>query len=114
MAETLILRSVQKALGINDGIFDEELLSAINFSLVGLVQLGVTEFDSIIVDNTTVWPTFNYLSPMLNAVREYVVRHTQIIFDPTASATILQARKDNLTQVEGRLALLVEEYQASL
>lgn len=101
------VKSVVSVVG-DDTVFNIELLLLINSTVSILIQLGVEEFEGIVVDETTTWPTFvDKVKESL--VRSYLPLHVRLYFDPQPSATITEAHKHLLSQYEGRIVLLEPE-----
>lgn len=107
-----ILDDVKYGLGVypgNDG-FDDELLMYINSVGATLVQFGVDEFDIEIEDQTD-WPTL--ANQQIQAlVKQYTIIRVKLVFDPSASETITRALEAMVPDLEGRIALIVEEVAA--
>ena len=106
---TIILEDIKTSLGIlpdNLG-FDSELLMFINSAKSSLVQLGLSELD-IDIDEETEWPTFpNRLLESLSKHYFHVkVRQT---FDPTASESISKTISVAANELEGRIAHEIAE-----
>jgi len=105
----LILEDIKESLGImpdNLG-FDLELLIFLNSAKVNLVQLGVTEMDITITEETG-WPSFTN-STVGDLVKHYLNVKGRQTFDPTASETIARTISNSVTEVESRITHEVEE-----
>lgn len=108
MANT-ILEDIKVGLGVmpdNLG-FDLELLIFLNSIKVSLVQLGVTEME-IDIDEETGWPVFTD-STVEGLTKHYILVKARQAFDPTASETIAKTFERSVVELEGRLAHEVEE-----
>jgi len=117
MDET-ILGSVKRMLGIQSDYtpFDMELVMHINSVLMILEQLSVgepgfsitlepTESDSTVYVSTETWK--DYLgSDLVNlqAVKSYVFTKVKLLFDPSASSTLLESYKKLADELEFRLS----------
>jgi len=105
-----ILVDVKQALGLmvdNLG-FDFEILMHINAAVSQLVQLGVSEFEEVVVDADEEWPVFS-TETLSGLVKPYVYLRTKLVFDPSASGTIAQALEKHADTLEGRIAHEVYE-----
>ena len=111
---TLIIEDVKKALAIepNNLAFDGELYININGAKSTLIQLGVTELD-ISIDEETSWPLFN--SDVVGEfAKQYLVLKVKSIFDPTASETIQRAFAEVLKESEARIVHELDEEAANV
>lgn len=104
----IIIDDIKNSFGIqqNNLGFDEELLGFINSASSNLVQLGVSELDIEIEDDTR-WPTFRSIQLGFLS-RNYLQLKSKLSFDPTPSETIARAFASTLTELEGRIANEVE------
>lgn len=106
---TTILEDMKTTLGLlpdNLG-FNLDLLIFINSSKVNLVQLGVTEMD-IDIDEETDWPAFTN-SLVGDLTKHYINLKARQTFDPIASETIAKTVVFSITELEGRLMHELEE-----
>ena len=105
----IILENVKTSLGIlpNNLGFDSELLMFINSAKSSLVQLGVSELDTIINEETE-WPTFpNFLIESMS--KHYIHVKARQSFDPVASETIARTVSEAANELEGRIAHEIAE-----
>lgn len=104
-----VLDDVKYGIGIlpaNDG-FDNELLMHLNGVGATLVQLGVDEYD-IDISEQTDWPVLG--NQQIQAlVKQYATIKVKLLFDPSASETITKALEGSVTELEGRIGIIVEE-----
>lgn len=103
-----ILDTVKETLNVlQDNVgFDRALLVYLNAIRSMLSQLGVTELDSVI-DEETVWPTF--ASDALGGlVRLFFSIKAKLQFDPSASDSMNRLMSESLVEVEGRIMYEVE------
>lgn len=108
MAQT-ILEDIKTTLGLlpdNLG-FNLELLIFVNSSKVNLVQLGVTEMEIDITEDTE-WPVF-VNSLVGDLAKHYINLKARQTFDPIASETIAKTVSGAVTELEGRLLHELEE-----
>lgn len=106
-----ILTSIKKMLGITEEYthFDADLIMHINSVFMVLNQLGVGPEDGFYIeDETTTW--FEYIKDLrqLQAVKSYMALKVGLIFDPPASSTVMQAKKDAISEFEFRLNVAVD------
>lgn len=111
MAETeSILDSTKKMLAIeaDDTGFDLDIITHINSVFFTLQQLGVGPDDGfMITDNQTSWYEFMG-TDKFNAVKSYMYLKVRMLFDPPASSFVLESMKNQATELEVRLNILVE------
>ena len=79
-----ILDSVKKVIGITseDTNFDEDLIMHINSEFNLLKQLGVSDEDFYIEDNTAEWGDYLPDDGSLNLVKTYIYLRAKKLFDP--------------------------------
>lgn len=107
---TTILQDIKTTIGVDDNNlgFDQELLLTINAVKSYLVQLGVTDYDTVIVTKTTQWP--DLVSETLNSlVKQYLILKTKQVFDPIPSETIARVFDETLSALEGRIGTAIDE-----
>lgn len=101
-----ILTSIKKLLGITEEYahFDNDIIMHINSVFMTLNQLGIgpEEGFSITSDEAT-WTDFLGNTKNLEAVKTYVYLKVRMIFDPPASSYVLDAMKNQATELEWRL-----------
>ncbi len=108
MAQTII-EDIKAALGLmpdNLG-FDLELLIFVNSAKSSLIQLGVTEME-IDIDEETQWPSFAN-DRVGDLTKHYITVKSRQTFDPVASETIANSIGDSVMELEGRLVHELEE-----
>ena len=108
MAQT-ILEDIKTALGLmpdNLG-FNLELLIFVNSAKSSLIQLGVTEME-IDIDEDTQWPSFAN-ARVGDLTKHYITVKSRQTFDPVASETIANSVNNSVIELEGRLAHELEE-----
>lgn len=106
-----ILTSIKKLLGIVEECsdFDADVIMHINSALMILTQLGVGPKEGFrIKDDQPLWSDFIPDDVMLDAVRSYVYLKVRTLFDPPQSSTLLEAIKQNLSELEFRLTVAAE------
>lgn len=105
-----ILSDVKNACGVGESNlgFDVELLIFVNSGCSNLMQLGVSEFDTIVVDSNTEWPAIGdpVNVELTNFVKHYLILFTQMTFDPVANQAIASAKESALNEVATRITTL--------
>lgn len=100
-----ILDSIKKMLGIQEEetVFDTDIVIHINSVFASLVQMGIgPEEGYSITGASEKWGDFLNNDKRLESVKTYVYLKVRIIFDPPASATILEAYKQQIAEFEWR------------
>jgi len=107
-----ILTSVKQVLGLAEDyeVFDQDVLMHINSTLSTLHQLGVGPADGLAVwDKTTEWAALLNDDATLNMARSYVFLRVRLLFDSTTlTGPVIEAIKDQIKEVEWRLAVVVD------
>lgn len=103
-----ILNDVKNQIGITtkDTAFDKQILSAINTVFMILKRMGVGPKEGfyITLDGNEQWTDFIEEEGVdLEAVKEYVALKAGIIFDPSPSSVLTEARKDTIRELEWSL-----------
>ena len=106
-----ILEDVRSAVGLDqkDKAFDVDLLIYMNSGLSSLAQQGVTTME---ITEDTEWveliPQKYVTSELSGLLKEYLVLHTRILFDPPPQKT--QAYMEGrLRENEWRIQILIEQ-----
>lgn len=111
-----ILTSVKKLLGVEDADvqFDPDIIMHINSALMAASQLGVGPPEGFIIeDKTPVWETFTGALVSVAAVKIYVYTKVRLIFDPPASAFLIEALERQIKELEWRINVQVDKIVAS-
>jgi hypothetical protein len=106
-----ILGTIKKMLGVDsaDIAFETDLIVDINSALMTLNQIGVGPIDPFfIMDGSATWTDFLGTSNKLEAAKMYIYMKVKIIFDPPTSSFVLDAMKNQITELEWRLNVQVE------
>ena len=106
-----ILTSIKKLLGIAEECrdFDADIIIHINSALMILTQLGVGPINGFYIqDDQALWSDFIPCDTRLDAVRSYVYLKVRTLFDPPQSSVLLDAIKQNLSEMEWRLTVAAE------
>lgn len=100
-----ILLSVKEKLGLTNEqtYYDNQLITCINTVLLILYQIGIGDLFSITGDGET-WSDFlGSNEEMLGMVKDYVPQKVRMLFDPPTSSTLVEATKNNISELEWRL-----------
>lgn len=106
-----ILLLIKEMLGpsAEDPHFDPQIITHINTVFMDLTQMGVGPEDGFIIeDETSVWTDFIPDNKKLAAVKSYVYLRVRLLFDPPASATVVEAINRDIDRYEWRLNHAVE------
>lgn len=108
-----VLGTIKKLMGPSelcnyDG-FDTDLIVHINSILMNLAQMGIGKDGSAIKDSSSTWEDLVGDSKMLEGIKSYIYLKTKILFDPPASATILNAYQEEIKQFEWRMMITCDE-----
>ena len=101
-----ILTSVKKLLGLTEEYtpFDLDLIMHINSVLMILQQMGVGPKEGFTIsDATATWTQFMDGCGNIEAVKSYVALKVRLLFDPPQSATVTDAIKSQISELEWRL-----------
>lgn len=107
-----ILGTIKKMLGISytDDGFNTDIIMDINAVFMILNQLGVGPDDCFsILSNNEVWSDFIGESTNIEGVKSYIYLKVRLMFDPPASSSILDAINRQISELEWRLNLQVEQ-----
>lgn len=107
-----ILTSVKKQLGIVEEYehFDVDLITHINSVFMTLNQLGVGPKEGFrIEDKLATWNDFISTEDLnYEAVKSYIPLKVRLIFDPPDRSAVMEAIKNNISEMEFRLNLAAE------
>ena len=106
-----ILTSRKKMLGIAEEyeIFDLDIIMHINTVFMTLNQLGVGPSDIFrIEDKNDMWSDFISDEKQLNGIETYVYLKVRLVFDPPLNASVLEAMKQTISELEWRLNVEAE------
>lgn len=111
-----ILISIKKLLGI-DALcdqFDTDIIIQINSALMTLNQLGVGPAKGFVVtSNSETWSDFLGETQMIEGVKTYVFLKTRLVFDPPQASAMIEAIKQQISELEWRLNVAVDPVQTS-
>lgn len=101
-----ILNSIKKMLGPSAEYdhFDPDIIMHINTVFMTLKQLGVGPPEGFYIeDDTTTW--LEYIPDLKNfqAVKTYMYLKVKLVFDPPTSSSVLEAMKQQASEMEWRL-----------
>lgn len=110
--ETSILKSTKKVLNVPEEYtaFDLDIITAIDSSFSTLVQLGVGPDEGFsIEDSTTTWDDLGLSKKLTNMVKTYINLKALLVFDPPTTSFLLDARKEQIAELEWRISAFREE-----
>ena len=106
-----ILISIKKDLGIDadDRAFDPDIIRRINSAFMVLMQLGVGPAGGFrITSESDTWDEFFQGRTDIEGVKDYVYLKVRLKFDPPANASLLEALKEEIAELESRLNMQAE------
>lgn len=101
-----ILETIKKLIGIDKdyGVFDIDLIVAINSSFMILNQLGVgPDKPFSITDSSTTWADFFGDEEIFALARSYIYLRTKLLFDPPSSGVLHEAVERQISEFEWRM-----------
>lgn len=100
-----ILLSIKKMLGIDPDYdsFDTDIILNINTVLMVLCQIGVGVSGFTITGDSETWSEFLNGNKDFEAVKTYVYLRVRLIFDPPTSSFVVEALKQQASELEWRL-----------
>ena len=106
----VILESVKEDLGIPISVtsFDNTLIRNINSVFMILTEFGVGERGFVLVTGDEEWTDYIQDINQLEVVRTYVYLRVRSMFDPPTTSFVLQALKEQISELEFRLNVLVD------
>lgn len=107
-----ILNDVKQAVGVdafNLG-FDHELLIEINSVAGNLVQLGVSDYDDLLITSNTEWQDLTNAT-LESLVQQYFTIRVKQVFDPIPSETIARVFEQRAIELEGRIQTAIDELE---
>ena len=90
-------------------VFDVDLCSFINSSIMKLYQMGIGEIGFSVDGEEQTWR--DYLGndfEKLRSVVDFIYTEVRMKFDPPSNSFVMNAMKDNLKELEWRLIVQVE------
>lgn len=106
-----ILTSIKKLLGIEEDYthFDPDIIMCINTVFTVLTQIGIGPKEGFsIEDETAVWSDFIPSTRQMEAVKTYIHLKVKLLFDPPLSSAVIEAMKQQISEIEWRLYVMVE------
>ena len=111
MSNDSILDSTKKLLGISaeDTDFDTDVIININSALAVLTQLGVGPSSGFsITDAESTWSDLVSSDKRLEFVKTYVYLKVKVAFDPPMSSAVMEAMKQQISELEWRILVAAE------
>lgn len=104
-----ILSIIKRRLGINTDVdeFDYDIRAHINSAFLSLRQIGVGPTTFFSIDTTTTWSEFATSLP-IDVIEDYIYLKVKLVFDPPTSASVIEAYKDRLSELEFRMNIEVD------
>lgn len=99
-----ILEDVKSGLMILDDSFDKSLLIEIQTAFSILSQLGIEKAATVPVTETSEWSDF-FGKPELMMCKTYVIKQTQMVFDPPTLSFQITAQKELLDELKERIVI---------
>ena len=106
-----ILTSVKKMLGIAEDCtdFDADIIMHIYTVFMILNQLGVGPSTCFTIeDDIPTWSDFIPDGQNLEMVKSYMYMKVRLLFDPSASSTVMQSMNQAISEMEWRLNVSVD------
>lgn len=110
-----VLNTIKTMIGPSvsyDG-FNTDLIIHMNSALMYLAQMGIVSDGTKITDETTTWQDLIGEETKLEGIKSYLYFKARIMFDPPASATILNAYNEEIKQLEWRMGITCDERDGS-
>lgn len=100
--ENSILLTVKKLIGGDPTSehFDVDLITTINAALARAFQLGCGDEVFQIVGESDLWDDLNIPDKTLGMLKTYVHLKTKRVFDPPATATMVEALESSIKELE--------------
>ena len=102
-----ILNTIKKLIGLDESytVFDLDIITYINSVFFILNQIGVgPETPFRISDSTATWDDFAVIDS-IEAVKTYVAKRVQLMFDTPTSGALSQAMKEQSDELGFRLMI---------
>ena len=112
-----ILTSIKEQLGIAEEYthFDRQIIMHINSVFSILTQIGVGPSEGFfITDDSASWADFLPDDARLELVKSYVYLKTKLMFDPPDRSAVMEANKNMISELEFRISVAVDPYQAPI
>lgn len=101
-----ILLTIKKLIGVDKdyGVFDIDLIVAINSSFMILNQLGVgPDKPFSITDSSQTWKDFFGDEEIFALAKSYIYLRTKLLFDPPSSGVLHEAVERQISEFEWRM-----------
>jgi hypothetical protein len=106
-----ILTTIKQLVGLEADYteFDLDISTYINMALMTLKQLAVCSEDSVSVyDAATTWNEVFGDMKNIEGVKTYIYLRVKILFDPPTNTSVLEAMKQQISELEWRLNMQSE------
>lgn len=101
-----ILETIKKLIGLDKdyGVFDIDLIVAINSSFMILNQLGIgPDKPFSITDASSTWKDFFGDEEIFALAKSYIYLRTRLLFDPPSSGVLHEAVERQISEFEWRM-----------
>lgn len=101
-----ILKTIRDGVGLgqDDSCFDNELLIHINSAFFTLNQIGVGDGVPFVCrGEEQTWAEFFSTTDELEAIKDYVICKTKMVFDPPSNSYVLDSLKQHIAELEWRI-----------
>jgi hypothetical protein len=119
--ESSILQSTKKILGIDAAYeaFDLDVITHVNTAFSILNQLGIGPDEGFMIeDDIATWNDFVDADPLLaevpaklNLIKTYIYLKVSVLFDPPTIGYLVDAKNNQIKELEWRLQVLRDEHQ---
>lgn len=106
-----ILNTTKKLLGIAPDYthYDQDVIIGINSALMSLMQLGVGPTTGFVIKSASeVWEDLIDTRTDLEMVKAFIYLKTRLLFDPPQSGFLITAIKEQISELEWRLNVQIE------
>lgn len=89
--------------------FDTDLIVYINMTLSELAQLGVGPPEGVTITGPTeMWSSITTDKILLGYIKTFVNLKVKMLFDPSASSTVMESMKQTISELEWRIQVQAE------
>lgn len=107
-----ILETIKKLIGIDKdyGIFDLDLVVAINSAFTILNQLGVGPTKAFVISGPNeTWSDFFSETASIELAKSYIYLRARLLFDPPTTGVLHEAIERQISEFEWRLMIQAQE-----
>lgn len=105
----VILEEVKRMLSIEPSVteFDIDITTHINSAFFALFELGIGPSTPFYITTDTTWGSFDTIVPK-HVILDYLFLKTKLVFDSPASASLTEAIKDRISELEFRMNIYTD------